>query len=113
LVQVQLSLRAIVADPVHQLCAAKGSVVGMNAILEVALIDPFKQQWVLRCFKCWLSVPHKLSIALWTTTVIFGTLVYSSLPLVAACWALPLSREATASKYLLRCLGVFVLIPIL
>ena len=38
LIQVQLSLRAVVADPMHKLAAAKGGVVGMNAICSIALI---------------------------------------------------------------------------
>ncbi len=48
---MQLSLGALVADPMHQLSAAKGDVLGMNVVLGVALIVPFHQQWVLHCFK--------------------------------------------------------------
>ena len=51
LIPVQLSLGALVADPMHQLSAAKGDVLGMNVVLGVALIVPFYQQGVLHCFK--------------------------------------------------------------
>ena len=42
LVQVQLPIGALVADPMHQLSAAKSGVLWMNAVLEVALTVPFK-----------------------------------------------------------------------
>ncbi len=54
LVLVQLSLWTLLAVPVHKLVAGKGGVVGMNAICSIALVIPFKEQWVLHCFKCWL-----------------------------------------------------------
>ncbi len=115
LVQVHLSLGALVADPVHQLLAAKSGVLWMDAVLEVALSVPFKQQWVLRCFKRWLFVHVSNRSSLFAsraTTVISHTLRNLTLPLVAACWALPLCPEATTSKHLLWCLGILVMIPI-
>ncbi len=60
LVLVQLSLWALLANPMHKFVAAKSGAAGMNAILEVALIVPLKQQWVLRCFKRWLFVGSHL-----------------------------------------------------
>ncbi|KAA6421231.1 MAG: hypothetical protein FRX49_08930 [Trebouxia sp. A1-2] len=39
-----LSLWALVADPMHQLLAAKGNAMGVDAICSIALIVPFKQQ---------------------------------------------------------------------
>ena len=111
---MQLSLRAVVADPVHQLSAAKGGVMGMNAICRIALIVPFEQQRVLHCFKCWLLVfvsNTRCSAASRTSTVILHTFANYSLPLMAADWTLPLSPEDTASKRLLRCLGVLVMVP--
>ena len=110
---MQPSLRAIAADPMHLLFAAKGGIVGMNAKFGIAFMVPVKQQWVLRCFECWLwAAQTQLSAALRSTTVIFDALMYSSLPFVAACWALPFSHKVTASKYLLRCLEIFVPIPV-
>jgi len=106
---VHLSLGALVADPVHQLLAAKSGVLWMDAVLEVALSVPFKQQWVLRCFKRWLFVSAN---ALRATTIILHTLCNLALPLVVACWALSLGPEVTASKRLLRCLGILVMVPV-
>ncbi len=116
LIPVHLSLGALVADPMHQLFAAKSGVLWMNAVLEVALSVPFKQQRVLRCFKRWLTVfvsNRTNSIASRTTTVIAHALRNLTLPLVAAYWTRPLSPEVTASKRLLRCFSVLVLIPVL
>jgi len=103
-----------VADPVHQLSAAKGGVMGMNAICSIALIVPIKQQGVLHCFKSWLFVcisNTRYSAASRTTMVISRTCGNFSLPLMAADRALPLSPEDTASKRLPRCLGILVLVP--
>ncbi len=116
LVQVQLSLGAIAADPMHQLFAAKSSSLGINAAFRVALSVPLQQQWVLRCLKCWLCKPissRVTSTALRTTGIIQHTRCNLSLPLMAACGALPLSPVITASKRLLRCLGILVTIPVL
>ena len=114
LVKVQLSLRAVVADPVHQLSAAKGGGAGVNVIYSIALIVPFKQQLVLRFFKRWLDCsPSKFTTATRTSAVLLHTPRDLSLPLVAAFWALPLSPELSASKHLLRCLGVLVTVPVL
>ncbi len=116
LVQMQLSLRAVVADPVHQLSAAKGGVMGMNAICSIALMVPMKQQGVLHCFESWLFVfvsDRKYSAASRTTTVILHTFGNMSLPLMTADGALPLSPEVAASKRLLRCLVILVLVPVL
>jgi len=116
LIPMHLSLGALGADPMHQLSAAKGGVLGMNVVLAVVLIVPFQQQWVLRCFKCWLCKPVANRInftALRTTMVTPRALRNLTLPLVAAYWTLPLSPEVTASKRLLRCFGVLVLIPVL
>lgn len=88
LVQVQLSFGAIVADPMHQFCAAENGVMWMNAVLGVALSVPFKQQRVLRCFERWLFVTvsnRTNSTALRTTTVILHTLRNLTWPLKAAC----------------------------
>jgi len=103
------------ANPMHQLSAAKGGVVGMNAICGIALIVPFTQQLMLGCFKRWLlCFPSKsFVIATRTSAVILHTVCNWSLPLMAADRALPLSSEVTASKCLLRCLGIFALIPVL
>ncbi len=112
---MQLSLRAVVADPVHQLSAAKGGVMGMNAICSIALIVPIEQQGVLHCFESWLTVCISntgYSAASRTTVVISHTCGNFSLPLMAADRALPLSPEDTASKRLLRCLGVLVMVPV-
>jgi len=109
LVLVQLSLWALLANPMHKFVAAKSGAAGMNAILEVALIVPLKQQWVLRCFKRWLFVSAN---ALRATTIILHTLCNLALPLVVACWALSLGPEVTASKRLLRCLGILVMVPV-
>jgi len=115
LIPVQLSLGALGADPMHQLSAAKGGVLGMNAVLGVALIVPFQQQWVLRCFKrrLFVTVSNRINFtASRTTTVIPHTWCNLSLPLMAASWALPLGAEVTASKRLLRCLGILVRVPV-
>jgi len=112
---VQLSLWALLANPMHKFVAAKSGAAGMNAILEVALIVPLKQQWVLRCFKRWLFVSASnitISNALRATTIILHTLCNLALPLVVACWALSLGPEVTASKRLLRCLGILVMVPV-
>jgi len=104
------------ADPVHKLFAAKGGGLWMNAFLDVALSVPVKQQRVLRCFKGWLCVTisnRTNSVASRTAIVMSHTLRNISLPLKAACGALPLSPEVTASKRLLRYFGILVLIPIL
>ena len=116
LVQMHLSLGALVADPMHQLLAAKSGVLWMNAVLEVALSVPFKQQWVLRCFQRWLCVRASNRTSPSTSraiTVISHTLRNLTLPVVAACWALPLSPETTTSKDLFWCLGILVMIPVL
>ncbi len=116
LVKVQLSFRALVADPMHQLSAAKGDVIRVNAFFWVALIVPFEQQRVLHCFKCWLLVfvsNTRCSAASRTSTVILHTFANYSLPLMAADWTLPLSSEATASQRLFRCLGILVKVPVL
>ena len=116
MIPVQLSLGALGADPMHQLSAAKGGVLGMNAVLGVALIVPFQQQWVLCCFKrrLFVTVSNRINFtASRTTTVIAHALRNLTLPLVAAYWTLPLSPEVTASKRLLRCFGVLVLIPVI
>ena len=114
-VLMQLSLWTLLAMPMHKLVAAKGGVVGMNAICNIALIIPFKQQWVLRCFICWLlCLPsHSYVTATRASTVVMHTLFDGSLPLVAADWTLPLSPEITAGKHLLRCLHILVMIPVL
>ena len=118
LIPVQLSLRTLLAIPMHEFVAAKGVVVGMNAICSTALIVPLTQQVTdrqLRCFKrgllCFLS--KSLLNAKRTSAVVLHTVRDLSLSPVAAGWALPLSPEVTASKHLLRCLGVFFLIPVL
>ncbi len=115
LILVQLSLGAVITHPMHQLSAAKGGVVGMNAICSIALIVPFMQQlMMLCCFKCWLRCcPSKrFATATRTSAVDLHTARDLSLPLVAAFWALPLNSDLSASKRLLRCLGVLVMIPI-
>ncbi len=115
LVLVHLSLWTLLAVPMNKLVAAKSGVVGMNAICSIALIVPFKQQWVLHCFKCWFLCFPSISFvtAQRTTAVIPHTLCNLGLPLVAADWALPLGPEVTARKHLLRCLGVLVMVPVL
>ena len=113
LVKMQLSRRAPVADPMHQLSAAKSGVLWVNAICSIALIVPFKQQLMLRCFKCWLlGSPSNFATATRTSAVFLHTLCNLSLPLVVACWAFPRSAEVSASKRLLRCLGILVMVPI-
>ena len=103
LVLVQLSLWTLLAVPVHKLVAGKGGVVGMNAICNIPLEIPFKQQWVLRCFICWLlCLPsHSFATATRASTIVLHTPCNGSLPLVAAGWALSLSPECTARKHLL------------
>ncbi len=115
LIQVQLSLGAVEADPMHQFFAAKGGGVGLNAICSIALIVPFTQQLMLCCFKCGvLFFPFKSFVpATRTSAVVMHTLSDLSLPLMAADRALPVSSESTASKCLVRCLGILVLIPVL
>ncbi len=114
LVKVQLSLGAVVADPMHQLFAAKGGGAGVNAIYNIALIVPFKQQLMLRFFKRWLDCsPSKFTTATRTSAVLLHTARDLSLPLVAACWALPLCPELSASQRLFRCLGILVKVPVL
>ena len=98
----------------HPLLAAKGGVMRVNAILRVVLIVPLMQQLVLHCCKCWPCCTPCLSFATaGTAAVIFCSSCYWSLPLKAACWALPLSPKFTTSKHLLRCLGVLGGVPIL
>ena len=53
-IPVHLSFGAPDADPMHLLFAAKGGVLRMYVVVDVALIVPFKQQWVFCRFKCWL-----------------------------------------------------------
>ncbi len=115
LIQMQLSLGAVVAHPMHQLFAAKGGAVGMNAICSIALIVPFMQQLMLCCFKCGvLFFPSRSFVATTrTSAIVLHTLCNLTLPLMAADRALPLSSEVTAGDCLLRCLGILVLIPIL
>ena len=85
----------------------------MPTLGTIALIVPFKQQLMLRFFKCWLDCsPSKFATATRTSAVLLHTARDLSLPLVTACWALPLSPEVTASKRLLRCLGILALIPV-
>ena len=98
----------------NKLVAAKSGVVGMNAICSIALVIPFKEQWVLHCFKCWLlCVPsHSFVTTTEASIVVLHTRCHTCLPLVAAGWALPLSLEPTARKHLLRCFGVFVMVPV-
>jgi len=114
-VLVQLSLWTLLAIPMHKLVAAKGGVVGMNAICSIALIVPLKQQWVVHCFIRWLlCFPlNSFVTATRTSAVVQHTLCNTSLPLVAACWAHPLSPELTARKHVLRCLGILVMVPVL
>ncbi len=114
LVQVQLSLRTLVADPMHPLLAAKGGIMRVDAILRVLLIVPLMQQWMLHCCKCWPRCTPSLSFATTgTAAVIFCSILHWSLPFKAACWALPLSLKFTAHQRLLRCLGILVMVPIL
>ena len=115
LIQVQLPLGAAVADPMHKLAAAKSGVVGMNAVCSIALNVPFMQQLMLRCFKCGLLhfPPTSFVDAKRTSSVSLHTLCNWSLPLMTADGALPLSPEVAASKRLLRCLVILVLVPIL
>ncbi len=115
LIQVQLFLGAVVADPMHQLLAAKGGGVGMNAICSIALMVPLTQQLMTCYFKCGLLCFPSTSFISTTRTsaVVLHTLCNLTLPLMAADGALPLSSEGTASNRLLRCLGVLVLIPVL
>ena len=102
------------ADPMHPLLAAKGGVMRVDAILRVVLIVPLMQLLVLHCCKCWPCCTPCLSFAtMGTAAVIFCLSFYWSLPLKAACWALPLSPKFTAHQRLLRCLGVLVMVPIL
>ena len=85
----------------------------MNAICSIALIVPLKQQLMLRCLKRRLLCScYKFATATRTSAVFPYTVCNWSLPLMAACWALPLSPEVTARNRLLRCLGVLVMIPV-
>jgi len=113
LVPVQLSLRAFMTHPMHTLMTAKGGAVRMKSICSIALIVPLKQQCVLRCFKSWLLCLDCLSFTTaGATTVVFYTCSNFSLPLMAADLALPFSPKMAASKRLLWCVGVFLLVPI-
>ena len=114
LIPVQLSLWTLLTIPMHKLVAAKGGVVGINASCSIALIVPFTQQLMTCCFKCGLlSFPSRSFVATKrTSAVILHTSCNLTLPLMAADRALPVSSETTASKRLIRRLGIFVLIPV-
>jgi len=106
LVLVELSLWALSANPMHQLAAAKGGLVEINAICSIAQVVPFRQQMLLRCFKCWLTCSRSPCLSftiLGKTTVTRGTLRNLTSPLVAACWPLPLSPNQPPSG----CLRMF------
>jgi len=62
---------------------------------------------------CFVFRSKSLFNAKRTSAVVLHTVRDLSLSPVAAGWALPLSPEVTARKHLLRCLGVFSLIPVL
>ncbi len=114
LVPVQLSLRAFLTHPMHTLMAAKGGAVRMKSICSIALIVPLKQQRVFCCCKRWLLCFNCLSFTTaGATTAAFYTDSNLSLPLMTADSALPLSPKTAASKCLLWCIGVFLLVPIL
>lgn len=106
LVLVELSIWALSANPMHQLAAAKGGLVEINAICSIAQVVPFRQQMLLRCFKCWLTCSRSPCLSftiLGKTTVTRGTLRNLTSPLVAACWPLPLSPNQPPSG----CLRMF------
>ena len=81
---VQLSLRALVADPMHQLFDAKGGVMRIQAVLRLVFIVPFTQQLVFCCFVCWLGslLSKRFVNATRTSAVIPHTLCNFSLPLM-------------------------------
>ena len=110
-----MSLGTLLAHPMHKLAAAKSGVVRMNAIYSIALRVPFMQQLMLCCFKCGVLCSHFTSFIPTTRTsaVIQRTVCNYSLPLMAADWAPPLSSGAAASKRLLRCFGVLIIVSIL
>ncbi len=114
-VLMQLSPWTLLAMPMHKLVAGKGGVVGVNTTCSIALIIPFKEQRVLRCFICWLldwACPS-FATATRASTIVLHMRCNMSLPFVAADWALPLSPEFTARKHLLRCLDILVTVPVL
>lgn len=114
LVKVQLSLRALVANPMHHLLTAKGDVAWIHAILGVALKVPPQATKGVALHKRWLCVVvPPIFIASRTTRVMYDTLYNRSLPLVTACWALPLGSITTASKHLLGFPGILVMVPVL
>ncbi len=113
LVLVQSSRRASLTHPMHRLMAAKGGAVRVHAIHSIALIVPLKQQLMMCCFKCRLLYFDCLGFTTaGATTVPLYTYSDSSLPLMAADWALPFSPKSAASKRLLWCVDVFCLVPI-
>ncbi len=98
----------------HQLLAGKGGVVRVDAILEVALKVPFKQQLMSCCFESWMPCQDLTALtAPRTTAVLPCTQCNLSLPLMATDWALPFSPEVAPRKHLLRRLRILVLIPVL
>ncbi len=110
---MQSSRRAFLTYPMHTLMAPKGGAVGMNAIPSIALIVPLKQQRMMYCFKCGLLCFDCLSsTTARATTVLFYTCSNLSLPLMAADLTLPFSPKTAASKCLLWCVAVFLLVPI-
>ena len=69
---------------------------------------------MLHFFKRWLNCsPSKFTSATRTSAVLLHTFGNMSLPLMTAGGALPLSPEVAASKRLLRCLGILILVPVL
>ncbi len=113
LVPVQLSHRAFLTHPMHTLLAAKGGAVRVNAICSIALVVPLQQQRVFCCCKRWLLCFNCLSsTTAGATTAVFCTRSNFSLPLMAADLALPFSPKTAASKCLLWCVGIFLLVPI-
>ena len=103
LVQVQLSLRALVANPMHHLLTAKGDVAWIHAILGVALKVPPQATEGVALHKHWLCVVvPPIFIASRTTRVVVlayfsslttravtasRTVTYAYLPnMRASCW---------------------------
>ena len=79
----------------------------------VALMVPLKQQQMLGLLKS--RLPGMLWVvvaATWAPGVLQDPGCNLSLPLILTIWTSPVSLRVTASKCLLRCLGILVKIPI-
>ena len=101
------------AYPMYKLVALKRCVVRMYAILSIALMVPLTQQSVFRHLKCGMvGVLLIAAAAPWASTVKHDPVSYLSLPFKPAVWTLPVNPQFAASKSLLRCACVLIVIPI-